>query len=282
MPQKKAKKANVNNAKTAKPKKAAKPLPKKAPVSLLKKAVKVVAKKISGAASVPVSGKKKVEAPAKKALPVSAKKPAKEVAKEIVKEAPAAKKVPAKEAKKAAAPVKEEPKKAAKAAKPVAAPAPAPAAKTNGKKKGEIVLEMPAPKGVALLGREGKKKAKAEAALNARKNRCREPGCEHEHLLSGFCRLHYIKNWRKIKRKEAILASGQLNNYVEELVSKYPDKYLDVIRQDLASEKEWAKVVIDLELESTDEEGAGDEDLEGVAENTGRREREFDDDSDTF
>jgi len=149
----------------------------------------------------------------------------------------------------------------------------APAAKIAGKKKAEVVVELPAPKGMALLGREGKKKSRSSESSASSKRRCREPGCEHELLLSGYCRLHYIKNWRKVKRKEAILASGQLNNYVEELVSKYPDKYLDVIRLDLATEKDWVKVVVDLELESSDEEGGGDEDMEGVAEGV-RRERE--------
>lgn len=270
MPQKKAKKAS----KPAKPKKpAAKAAPKKAlsAGSVLKKAAKAVAKKVGSALNNGAAGKK--AAVAKKALPAPAK---------LAKGAKPAKaekaKISAKEPKKAAPPAKEE-KKAAKQSVKAVPPPPA----VKGKKKGEIVLEMPAPKGVALLGREGKKKGKSEAASASRKNRCREPGCEHEHLLSGFCRLHYIKNWRKIKRKESILASGQLNNYVEELVSKYPDKYLDVIRQDLASEKEWGKVVVDLELENSDEEGGGDEDLEGVAESATRRgERDFDDDNDSF
>lgn len=275
MPQKKAKKAKIE-----KPKKATKAAaPKKAVGgSALKKAAKTVAKKVGAALNGAAKKKAHLAKEVKKQPPPakSAKeaKVSKKAAKEAKKSASMAAPSPSKaELKKAA-------KEAAKQAKAKAAPA-APAGKI-GKKKGEIVLEMPAPKGVALLGREGKKKSKAEASASSRKNRCREPGCEHETLLSGFCRLHYIKNWRKIKRKEAILASGQLNNYVEELVSKYPDKYLDVIRQDLASEKEWAKVVIDLELESSDEEGSADEDLEGVAEGTGRREREFDDDSDTF
>ena len=151
---------------------------------------------------------------------------------------------------------KEEPKKVAEAPK------------GKGGKAKEVVLEVPAPKGVALLAKEGKgkKPTKAEVAAAAKLKRCREPGCEHDFTLQGYCRLHYIKNWRRIKRKEAILASGQLNNYVEELVNKYPDKYLDVIRQDLASEKEWSKVVTDLELESSEEELGADEDLDTVAE----------------
>ena len=65
---------------------------------------------------------------------------------------------------------------------------------------------------------------------------CRENGCENQSTTKGYCRLDYIKNWKKIKRKEMILKEGKLNQYIEELVSKYPDKYIDVIRQDLSTE----------------------------------------------
>jgi hypothetical protein len=177
---------------------------------------------------------------------------------------------------------KEDLKKGAKGA--------APEAPVKGKKGKEMVLEVPAPKGVAVIAKEGKgkKATKAEAAAAAKAKRCREPGCEHDFTLVGYCRLHYIKNWRRVKRKEAILASGQLNNYVEELVSKYPDKYLDVIRQDLASEKEWGKAVIDLELEGSEEEGGAEEDIDTVAEGVrpsgggGGSRGEFDDEGDAF
>jgi hypothetical protein len=260
MAQKKMKKL-----KAEKPKKPAKPASKSAPVGgLLKKAAKVMAKKVTALATKPAA--KKIESPKKlkKApLAVVAKKGKEKVAK---KAAPLAEKVALKGKK---------PELKEKTKAPVATTQ----AKPAGKKAKEVVVEVLAPKVVPLLTKEGKKKAKAAEAL---KKKCREPGCEHDHTIGGFCRLHYIKNWKKIKRKEAILASGQLNNYVEELVSKYPDRYLDVIRQDLASEKDWSKVVVDLELDSADEDGNGEEDLEGVvAEGVGRG-REFDDEGDAF
>ena len=149
----------------------------------------------------------------------------------------------------------------------------------------EVVLEVPAARGVAIL-KDGKKKAKSESSSQAlAKKRCREPGCDHDGALNMYCRLHYIINWRKIKRKEAILASGQLNNYVEELVNKYPEKYLEVIRQDLASEKDWSKVVIDLELESQDDEIVGDDDADAPMHDSGGSKRDradFEDDGDAF
>lgn len=240
---------------------------------------------------------KKPAKPAKPTLSVSsvlkkAAKVAKKVGSGLSKPAPAGKAAKAlapQKGKVAAVPALPKGKKAAVselvAEKGKKGAAPAAAAKGKGKK--EVVLEVPAPKGVALLGKEGKKKGKgaaAEARAAASKNRCREPGCDHDHSLAGYCRLHYIKNWRKIKRKEAIIASGQLNNYVEELVNKYPDKYLEVIRQDLASEKDWAKVVVDLELESSEEESGGDDESDAMPETVrgGSSRGEFEDEGESF
>lgn len=265
MAQKKQKKLKVEKSK--KPSKPAKVASKASgSAGLLKKAAKAVAKKVAA-----IGGK----APKKTENPKAVKKAG----------APVAKKVQEKPAKKAAGPTELKSKKVEKVevkAKGKSAPAAAPAVPAKAgkpaKKGKEVVVEVLAPKVVPLLTKESKKKAKLAEAL---KKKCREPGCEHDHLIAGFCRLHYIKNWKKIKRKEAILASGQLNNYVEELVSKYPDRYLDVIRQDLASEKDWSKVVVDLELDAADEDASGEEDLEGVAEGVGRA-RDFDDEGDAF
>ncbi|MBI4924769.1 MAG: hypothetical protein HY843_02500 [Bdellovibrio sp.] len=78
---------------------------------------------------------------------------------------------------------------------------------------------------------------------------CREVACEGLATTGGYCRLHYIKNWKKIKRKEVILKEKKLNRYIEELVVKYPDKYIEAIRQDLASDKDFSKVISDLDLD---------------------------------
>ncbi len=110
---------------------------------------------------------------------------------------------------------------------------------------------------------------------------CREVACEGLGTTGGYCRLHYIKNWRKIKLKEVILSEGKLNIYIEELVAKYPEKYLEAIRNDLANEKEFAKVISDLDLdESVDEfEGDGSSDGDAVIDSI---KREFEDDADGF
>ncbi|NUM89415.1 MAG: hypothetical protein HUU37_09450 [Bdellovibrionales bacterium] len=218
--------------------------------------------------------KKTVKKPAKRAK--KAASPLKKALKKAVKALTGSKAKNLKKAKKSAKPVKAKKLKVAAPNKPNKLNKPDKSKKQDKKKAGPVVEVVIPPSHPAL------KVAKKEAAAASQgKRRCREPGCDHDALMAGYCRLHYIKNWRRIKRKEAILASGQLNNYVEELVSKYPDKYLEVIRQDLASEKEWAKVVIDLELEAPEEDAATEEEAETVSDGA-RRERDFGDDDADF
>jgi hypothetical protein len=171
-------------------------------------------------------------------------------------------------AKKAEAPA---PKKGAKVAAP-AAPAPAPA---QGKKAGKAPGSGKKGSG---LPRTSIQSASFAASRHAASDAdvCREVACEGLATTAGYCRLHYIKNWKKIKRKELILKEGKLNQYIEELVAKYPDKYIDAIRQDLAVEKEFAKVIYDLDLdegvdEFTDDSG---ESPEAIIDNI---KREFED-----
>jgi hypothetical protein len=110
-------------------------------------------------------------------------------------------------------------------------------------------------------------------------NICREPGCDLPATSGGYCRLHYIKNWKKIKRKEIILREGKLSQFIDELVMKYPLKYIDVIRLDLGDDREFSKVIYDLELdESIDEFDADGEGGEPIAESFSKR--DFEEDSD--
>ena len=65
---------------------------------------------------------------------------------------------------------------------------------------------------------------------------CAESGCDsHALVRASYCRAHYIKNWTRIKRKEAILRDGKLQRYISELVSRYPEKVLHGLRHDLSS-----------------------------------------------
>jgi hypothetical protein len=113
-------------------------------------------------------------------------------------------------------------------------------------------------------GRSGNQSATARSsALKASTSRashsfsqpvCREPACENIVIGCGYCRLHYIKNWQKLKRKEAILHDGRLRQYIEELVSKYTDKYIEAIRHDLMTDDVFVKVITELDLHESEDE----------------------------
>ncbi len=66
---------------------------------------------------------------------------------------------------------------------------------------------------------------------------CIEEGCHNAQTTKDYCRLHYVKNWKLIKEKEQKKAAERLNKYVEGIVKKNPDRYVDAIRRDLKNEK---------------------------------------------
>jgi hypothetical protein len=213
--------------------------------------------------------KAKTAAPAKGKTPAPAKAAP-------VKAAPVKAAAPAKAGKAAAVPAK-----AGKAA----APAPVATKGAKGKAAAEVAPATPAP---AAKGKKPPVSPLLKASLGKKTNPrlhpddvCRETACESLATTLGYCRLHYIKNWKKIKRKEVILKEGKLNQYIEELVAKYPDKYIEAIRQDLASDKDFASVIVDLDLDESVDDFEGDPDnAEGLIENI--KGGGFDDEGDAF
>ncbi|MGE4233314.1 MAG: hypothetical protein AB7F43_08300 [Bacteriovoracia bacterium] len=168
---------------------------------------------------------------------------------------------------------------------PKKAKAPKASKKAPAKAKPVVQASKKTAKKVAQQTTASSKKAAgkhsaAEAASKSASSVCREVACDLSATTGGYCRMHYIKNWKKIKRKELILKEKKLNRYIEELVSKYPDKYIEAIRQDLASEKDFAKVVSDLEIEEGLDDFESDSDTtEGLLDNF---KREVEDDGDIF
>ena len=82
---------------------------------------------------------------------------------------------------------------------------------------------------------------------------CREKNCENPATTLGYCRLHYISNWKTIKKNEAILKEGKLQDFIEDLVKKYPVKEIEGVVNDLSDEKTFFKVLKDLDIDSGDE-----------------------------
>jgi outer membrane biosynthesis protein TonB len=193
--------------------------------------------------------------PAKKAqakLPAKAVKPAPKAQPKPQKKPVAAPKPLETKSKKGKAPVATAPKTASKKSGEVQPSPPQPSVKVAPAKsgKGTAPSVTPAPVPAKVKGGKG-----AKVNANAHNEKlCRETGCDNSATTKGYCRLDYIKNWKKIKRKEMILKEGKLNQYIEELVSKYPQKYIEVIRQDLSSEVNFNKVIHDLELDESMED----------------------------
>ncbi len=46
-----------------------------------------------------------------------------------------------------------------------------------------------------------------------------------EQTTDGFCRLHYLKNWKRIKTDKKKKAIKTLNNYVENIIRTNPENY---------------------------------------------------------
>ena len=96
---------------------------------------------------------------------------------------------------------------------------------------------------------------------------CRVVNCDKPSEVEGYCRYHYILNWKKIQLRRKILNDGKLNEYVIELTSRYPDKFLDIMAKDLDSEKDFLQTCHELgitesesDIDPDDNDGDNDSD----------------------
>ena len=89
--------------------------------------------------------------------------------------------------------------------------------------------------------------------FNGHTGDCLERGCDNPPTTMGYCRLHYIKRWSDIKKKIKILSEGKLQTFIEELVTKYPPKFIESVLDDLKDEKNFFKALKELNIESDDD-----------------------------
>jgi hypothetical protein len=88
---------------------------------------------------------------------------------------------------------------------------------------------------------------------------CKVKDCDQIALVDGYCRYHYLLLWKRIQVRRKILMDGKLERYVEELTSRYPDKFLDVIRKDLLNEKNFQAVIAEMEIDDSGSDSDFDE-----------------------
>ncbi len=230
-----------------------------------------------------MAAKKKKQAKAKPAVKI--KKVAKAAAKPAAKKKapPKAAKAVVKKAvsngKKPPAPV---PKKTAATKKPMPVEKP----KAHGKEKEEVLVakkpkqepeEAPAP-AAAVVEAEPE-----EVVLTDAEGRryCRVKDCDQVAVVDAYCRYHYLLFWKKIQVRKKILSEGKLERYIEELTARYPDKFLDMLRKDLRSEKEFLAAIQELEIDESAVENEFEEETQtfidevrGMSETVPAREEE--------
>ncbi len=120
----------------------------------------------------------------------------------------------------------------------------------------------------ALLGEVGVEDSdEVEIALRDAEGRlyCKVRECDELSVVDGYCRLHYLKFWKRIQLRKKILTDGKLEKYIDELTQRYPDKYIEMLREDLKSEKSFLSAINELEIEEAGEENTDmDDDQQGL------------------
>jgi hypothetical protein len=75
---------------------------------------------------------------------------------------------------------------------------------------------------------------------------CKVKGCHNPATTMAHCRIHYLKNWRQIKEKQKKKAIENLNKYIDHIMRKNPDGYVDAIREDLKNHDQFNRKVENL------------------------------------
>ena len=99
--------------------------------------------------------------------------------------------------------------------------------------------------------------------IDPKNDECIEKGCDNIRSTQSYCRLHYIRNQKTTVKKREILKDGKLQEYIEELISKYPVKYIEALMSDLSDDKEFYKVLHQLNI--TAEFDFEEDELENLA-----------------
>lgn len=111
---------------------------------------------------------------------------------------------------------------------------------------------------------------------------CKVKDCDQISTVEGYCRYHYLLLWKRIQVRRKILADGKLERYVEELTARYPDKFLEMIRRDLKTEKDFQAAIAELEIDESNLDGEYEDEAQsfidevrGVSETGLSEEEEF-------
>jgi hypothetical protein len=87
---------------------------------------------------------------------------------------------------------------------------------------------------------------------------------------------------KRIQVRNKILADGKFGKYVEELTARYPDKFLEMIRRDLRTQKDFLSAIQELEIDESENQSEGEEETQsfidevrGLGESSSMEDEEF-------
>jgi len=79
---------------------------------------------------------------------------------------------------------------------------------------------------------------------------CMHSRCKAKAVIEGYCRLHYIANWKTIRFNKKVKAEQKLNSYVDKLIKKYPKDFLEKIKESLESEDKFKEAMEEFDIEA--------------------------------
>ncbi len=72
---------------------------------------------------------------------------------------------------------------------------------------------------------------------------CKEEDCSNQQTTLGYCRLHYLKNWRTIRTVKQQKNSKELNRYVDNILKRNPDKGVQALKENLKDEYQFEQSI---------------------------------------
>lgn len=80
---------------------------------------------------------------------------------------------------------------------------------------------------------------------------CKVRDCDQVANVEAYCRYHYLLLWKKIQTRKHILQDNKLEKYISDLMARYPDKFVDLVKKDLKTEKDFLAIIQELEIDES-------------------------------
>ncbi|MFH1728643.1 MAG: hypothetical protein ABIA04_09525 [Pseudomonadota bacterium] len=99
---------------------------------------------------------------------------------------------------------------------------------------------------------------------------CKIPNCGNQAFHKGFCRLHYLKEWKVVKKQEGESLEVNLDDFIEKLKIKYPKDFLDILKQATKNSENLnkrLKEIYNKKIEADEDFSMYDEDIEAILKN---------------